>query len=74
MLKWKNDAGVSIWLSKMVTLITEMNGKKVRMKNTQMSAVKIENQYHISPEISQMSLADLEEYLNTLKDESEIID
>jgi len=73
-LNWKNDTNVSIWLSKMRTLITEMNGKKVKMKNTQMSAVKIDNQYHISPSISQMSIADLEEYLNTLKDESEIID
>lgn len=74
MLKWKDNAAVSIWLSKMVTLITEMNGKKVKMKNTQMSAVKIDSQYQISQTISQMSVADLEDYLNTLKDESEIID
>lgn len=74
MLKWKQNTGVSVWLSKMITLITEMNGKKVKMKTTQMLPVNIDIQYHIAPTNSQMSVADLEEYLNTLKDESEIID
>lgn len=74
LLKWQNDNGVSVWLSKMNTLIAEIDGKKYKLRTTKMSPVKIDNQNNIAKSISQMSVADLEEYLNTLKDESDNIE
>lgn len=73
MQKLKNNSAVSIWLSKMTTLVTEIDGKKVKLKNTQISPVKIESSYSLFTP-TQMSLADLDDYLNTLKDESDNIE
>lgn len=74
MLKYEANQGVSVWLSKMVTLISEDNGRKIQLKNTQMSQVGLSAQYNLSTPASRVSIADLEQYLNTLKDESENLD
>lgn len=71
MLKFKAENGVSIWLSKMITLVTDFNGTRVKLKSTIMTRVKIDNQYSLPDIPANISIVDLEEYLNTLKDESE---
>ena len=73
MLKFKAENGVSIWLSKMITLVTDFNGTRVKLKSTIMTRVKIDNQYSLPDIPANISVVDLEEYLNTLKDESENI-
>lgn len=63
----------SVWLSKMTTLITEINGKRLKIKNTQIHPVSFISEYTLF-QPTQMSIADLDNYLNTLKEEPEIID
>ncbi|MEZ7866106.1 MAG: AAA family ATPase [Paludibacteraceae bacterium] len=63
----------SVWLSKMTTLITEINGKRLKIKNTQIHPVSFISEYTLF-QPTQMSIADLDNYLNTLKDEPELID
>ena len=70
MKKLKDNSAVSIWLSKMTTLITDIDGKRVKLKNTQIAPVKIDTSYSMFTP-TQMSLADLDDYLNTLNGESD---
>ncbi len=63
----------SVWLSRMTTLITEINGKRLKIKNTQIDPVSFTGEYTLFHP-TQMSIADLENYLNTLKEEPETID
>lgn len=63
----------SVWLSKMTTLITEINGKRLKIKNTQIHPVSFISEYTLF-QPTQMSIADLDNYLNTLKEEPEFID
>lgn len=71
MMNIKGTSTNSVWLSKMTTLITEINGKRLKIKNTQIQPVSFNSEYSlIQP--TQMSIADLDNYLHTLKDEPEI--
>jgi len=60
----------SVWLSKMTTLVTEINGKRVKLKSTQIQPVSFISEYTLF-QPTQMSIADLDNYLNTLKEEPE---
>ncbi len=73
MLNIKGTNTNSVWLSKMTTLITEINGKRQKIKITQIHSVSRKREYSLF-ETTQMSLADLENYLNTLKEEPELND
>jgi predicted ATPase len=71
MLNIKNTNTSSVWLSKMVTLVTEINGKKLKIKSTQILPVSCNTEFSLF-QPTQMSIADLDNYLNTLKEEPEI--
>lgn len=73
MLNIKGTKTNSVWLSKMTTLITEINGKRLKIKNTQIHPVSFISEYSLF-QPTQMSIADLDNYLNTLKEEPELTD
>jgi predicted ATPase len=73
MLNIKGTNTNSVWLSKMTTLITDIKGKRQKIKITQIHSVSRNREYSLF-ETTQMSIADLENYLNTLKDEPELND
>lgn len=70
MIDMKEINTTSVWLSKMTTLITEIEGKKVKLKNTQILPVSIDREYSLF-QPNKMSIADLDTYLNTLKEETD---
>jgi len=71
MLNIKGTNTTSVWLSRMTTLVTDINGKRLKIKNTQIDPVSFSGEYSLF-QPTQMSMADLENYLNTLNVEPEI--
>lgn len=72
MLKLKNEKHIAIWLSKMNTLVTEINGKKMKMKITKTyPVIRDKNKQVVIPfseekeKERKMTLADLVELLET---------
>ena len=70
MLKWTDDAYVSVWFANMTTLMTGFENQKYKIKVTKIIPVKIEQQTFMrefSEQEKQLSLAEVKNYLNTTK-------
>jgi predicted ATPase len=70
LITWKNDKNVSIWLSQLNTLITSIDGKKIKLKVTKILPVTKENEKQLSLEFvneqeRKLTLSEVIKYLKT---------
>ncbi len=77
LIRWQNDNNVSIWLSRLNSLITTIDNRKIKIKITKMSpAVKQNNKQlsfiSISDEERKITLAEVIRYLETADSENAI--
>ena len=81
LMQWKDDSNVSVWLSRLDTLITEIEGKKIKIKITKMSPVFKENKKQNRPQLRffpvseperKLTLAEVTKYLETADTENAI--
>jgi predicted ATPase len=76
--QWKNDNTVSAWYSRQNTLITEMCGKKVKLKITTVSSIIIETDGrqlllpYANPNLVKLNLNEVGNYLKTAEAEEAI--
>lgn len=73
MIRFPRKKAVSVWLSKMVNLITMHEGKKVQIRCSEVNRVDMAVHDQISIPGIGLSLADLTQYLSTLEDEQNSI-
>ncbi len=71
MLNLESSHAVSVWLSKMNTLVTEFEGKRVQMRCSSIDRVSLDKQLSLSLPKFSLSAEDLVNYLSTLTDESD---
>lgn len=77
LIKWREDKNVSVWLSRLHTLITDTDGKRIKTKITKMSFVEnISCQqlsiFPISEAERKLTLAEVIEFLKTTDTENAI--
>jgi len=77
LINWKDDENVSIWLSRLNTLITTIEEKRIKMKITEFSRVIKEDKKQLTLFVSEneakLTLQEVVEYLKTADAESAII-
>lgn len=77
LINWKDDENVSIWLSRLNTLITTIEEKRIKMKITEFSLVIKEDKKQLTLFVSEneakLTLQEVVEYLKTADAESAII-
>ena len=77
LIKWRKNPNVSVWLSKQNTLITEINGKNIKLKVSRVSPVIKESDTSkqtllfdlISENELKLTLSQVESYLKTVDEE-----
>ena len=70
LIEWREDKNVSVWLSRLHTLITDVDKQRIKTKITKMSLVENKNQpqlphFPISEAERKFTLAEVIEYLKT---------
>jgi predicted ATPase len=74
-IKWREDMGVSVWLSRLNSLITDKEGKRIKLKVSKMSPVikAIPEQmalFPVSESELKLTLREVIDYLQTVDSES----
>jgi predicted ATPase len=77
MIHWQNDNHVSVWFSRLHSLITEIDGKKIKLKITKMFPVEKEDNKQssflpISEQERKFNLAEVRQYLATAEFETQL--
>lgn len=81
LIQWQNDSNVSVWLSRLNSLITDINGQRIKTKITKMSPVFKENGKYsqlsfplisVSEPERRLNLAEVVKYLQTADTENAI--
>lgn len=74
LLQWENDHNISIWYAQLTSLITDVEGKRIKMKSTKISPVRIKNNTQIqiafTEEERKLTIAEVKRYLETADTES----
>jgi len=76
LINWREDKNVSVWLSRLHTLVTDTDRQRIKTKITRMSFVENKNTqlplFPISEAERKLTLAEVIEYLKTTDTESAI--
>jgi hypothetical protein len=78
LINWQDDKNVSIWLSQLTTIISTIEGKRIKMKSSNFHRVIKEDQYQkqltlfSSENEVKLTLSEVVEYLKTADAESAI--
>ena len=78
LINWQDDENVSIWLSQLTTIISTIEGKRIKMKSSNFHRVIKEDQYQkqltlfSSENEAKLTLSEVVEYLKTADAESAI--
>ena len=79
LLQWKNDPNVSVWLSRLNTLISDIDGRRIKTKITKMSPVFKENKpntqlvfFQVSESERKLTLREVIKYLESADTEDTI--
>ncbi|MCP4110295.1 MAG: AAA family ATPase [Desulfobacteraceae bacterium] len=79
LLQWQNDSNVSVWLSRLNSLITDINGQRIKIKITKMSPVVKDNEkytplslFSVNESERRLTLAEVIKYLETADTENTI--
>lgn len=77
LLQWKDDNNVSVWLSRLNSLVTEIEDKRIKLQITKMSPVFKENEtcaqlsiFPVSEAERRLTLAEVTKYLETADTEN----
>ena len=70
MVNFRHQNVASVWLSKMATLITDFQGRKVQIRRTEVNRVDTDGQTKLFQVQNTLSLYDLEQYLSTLDEDN----
>ena len=76
--QWRSDKNVSVWLSRLNSLITDIDGRRIKIKTTRMSPVdmgKIQEQlsfFNVSKSERKLTLSEVIDYLKTADTENVI--
>jgi predicted ATPase len=70
MLQWKDDPNVSVWLSRLSSLICDVDAKRVKVKSTRVTPVQKETKqqlplFEVSDAEHKFTLAEVSRYLET---------
>ena len=76
LINWQDDENVSIWLSQLTTIISTIEGKRIKMKSSNFHPVIKENKKQLtlffSENEAKLTLSEVVEYLKTADAESAI--
>lgn len=76
LINWQDDKNVSIWLSQLTTIISTIEGKRIKMKSSNFHPVIKENKKQLtlffSENEAKLTLSEVVEYLKTADAESAI--
>ncbi|MDB9417610.1 AAA family ATPase [Microcystis aeruginosa] len=76
LINWQDDKNVSIWLSQLTTIISTIEGKRIKMKSSNFHPVIKENKKQLtlfySENEAKLTLSEVVEYLKTADTESAI--
>ena len=76
LINWQDDENVSIWLSQLTTIISTIEGKRIKMKSSNFHPVIKENKKRLtlffSENEAKLTLSEVVEYLKTADAESAI--
>jgi predicted ATPase len=76
LINWQDDENVSIWLSQLTTIISTIEGKRIKMKSSNFHPVIKENKkqltFFFSENEAKLTLSEVVEYLKTADAESAI--
>jgi len=76
LLQWGSDSNVSVWLSKLHSLITDIDGHRIKIKISRMSPVSTADQqmpiFPVSDSERKLTISEVKKYLETADTENAI--